>query len=124
MDDLAAADFVVCDPSVPCGSAAHTILDNSGAIATPKSLETDVKAVLTKVSLGEADAGIVYVTDARVAGDKVMALDIAPDVNVINPYFIGVVKGSDQSDLAETWVSLVLSPAGQAVLATAGFGGP
>lgn len=122
--DLAAADFVICDPSVPCGSAAQAILDNAGVAATPKSLEADVKAVLTKVSLGEADAGLVYVTDAKAAGDDVSALDIGADVNVVNPYYIAVVKDSDHSDLADEWVSLVMSPAGQDVLAAAGFGMP
>ncbi len=124
LDDLAAADFVVCDPSVPCGSAAQTILDNAGTAATPKSLEADVKAVLTKVSLGEADAGIVYVTDAEAAGDEVMTVDIPAGVNVVNAYFIAVVKDSGHADLADEWVSLVMSPAGQDVLAAAGFGMP
>jgi len=124
LDDLAAADFVVCDPSVPCGSAAQTILDNAGTAATPKSLEADVKAVLTKVSLGEADAGIVYVTDAEAAGDEVMTVDIPADVNAVNAYFIAVVKDSGHADLSDEWVSLVMSPAGQGVLAEAGFGAP
>jgi molybdate transport system substrate-binding protein len=124
VDDLAAADFVVCDPSAPCGSAAQTILDNSGVIATPKSLEADVKAVLTKVSLGEADAGIVYVTDARAAGDDLTSVEIAADVNVVNPYYIAAVKDTAHSDLAADWLSLVMSPTGQGVLAAAGFGMP
>jgi molybdate transport system substrate-binding protein len=122
LDDLADADFVVCDPSVPCGAAAATILDNAGVTAEPKSLEEDVKAVLTKVSLGEADAGIVYVTDAQAAGDEVSTVDIPADVNVVNPYFIGVVKDTDESDLAQEWVDLVTSQAGQGVLSDAGFG--
>ena len=124
LKDLDKADFVVCDPSVPCGAAAATILDNAGVTAQPKSLEEDVKAVLTKVELGEADAGLVYVTDAQAAGDKVSTVDIAPDLNVVNPYFIGIVKGTDSSDLAQQWVDLVTSQAGQGVLADAGFGQP
>lgn len=122
LDDLSKADFVVCDPSVPCGAAAATILDNAGVSAEPKSLEEDVKAVLTKVSLGEADAGIVYVTDAQAAGDEVSTVDIPADVNVVNPYFIGVVKDTDESDLAQEWVDLVTSQPGQGVLSDAGFG--
>lgn len=124
LDDLPDADFLVCDPSVPCGSAAQTILDSAGVAATPRSLEADVKAVLTKVVLGEADAGLVYVTDAEAAGDEVRTVDIPADVNVVNPYFIGAVKGSSESDLAKDWVSLVMSQSGQGVLKAAGFGAP
>ncbi len=120
--DLQGADFVVCDPSVPCGAAAAQILQNATITTHPKSLEQDVKAVLTKVTLGEADAGVVYVTDAQTAGNDVSTVDIAPDVNVVNPYFIGVVKGSSQTDLAQQWVQLVESQAGQGVLTAAGFG--
>ncbi len=124
LDDLAGSDFVVCDPTVPCGAAAAKVLDNAGITAQPKSLEQDVKAVLTKVTLGEADAGIVYVTDARAAGAKVATIDIAPDLNVTNPYFIGVIKDSAEGHLANQWVDLVNSQAGQGVLADAGFSGP
>jgi molybdate transport system substrate-binding protein len=122
LDDLDGADFVVCDPSVPCGAAAATILDNAGVTAEPKSLEEDVKAVLTKVTTGEADAGIVYVTDAAAAGSDVSTVDIPTDVNVVNPYLIGVVKDSDDSDTAQEWVDLVNSQAGQGVLSDDGFG--
>jgi molybdate transport system substrate-binding protein len=124
VQDLNHSDFIMCDPSVPCGAAAATILDNAGVTTQPKSLEQDVKAVLAKVTLGEADAGIVYVTDAQAAGTDVSTVDIAPDLNVVNPYFIGVVKDTDESDLAQQWVALVLSQAGQGVLADAGFGSP
>ncbi|MEP6664920.1 MAG: molybdate ABC transporter substrate-binding protein [Nocardioidaceae bacterium] len=124
VDDLADAAFVVCDPSVPCGAAAATILDNAGVTAQPKSLEEDVKAVLAKVTLGEAEAGIVYVTDAQAAGNDVATVDVPSDINVVNPYFIGVVKDSDQSELAREWDDLVSSQAGQGVLADAGFGPP
>lgn len=124
LDDLEGSDFVVCDPSVPCGGAAATILDNAGVTAEPVSLEEDVKAVLTKVSLGEADAGIVYVTDAQAAGDDVRVIDIPTDVNVVNPYFIGVVAAADESQEAQEWVDLVESEAGQGVLREAGFGNP
>ncbi len=122
IDDLAGASFVACDPSVPCGAAAATILANGGITTQPRSLEQDVKAVLTKVTLGETDAGIVYVTDAHAAGNDVATVDIAPGVDVVNPYFIGVVKDSSETDLAKQWVQLVDSQAGQGVLTAAGFG--
>lgn len=122
LDDLDGADFVVCDPSVPCGAAAATILDNAGLTAQPVSLEEDVKSVLDKVTLGEADAGIVYVSDATAAADEVQAIEIPSDVNVVNPYVIGVVADSDEGDDAQEWIDLVQSQAGQDVLAEAGFG--
>jgi molybdate transport system substrate-binding protein len=122
VEDLADADYVVCDPSVPCGAAAATILDDVGVTAEPKSLEEDVKAVLTKVTTGEADAGIVYVTDANAAGDDVSTVDIPADANVVNPYVIGVLTDSDDGDLAQEWLDLVTSQAGQGVLSDAGFG--
>lgn len=124
IDDLTDTDFVVCDPSVPCGGAAATILDDAGVTADPVSLEEDVKSVLDKVEQGEADAGLVYVTDANAAGDKVATVDIPADQNVVNPYFIGVVADTDGSDLAQRWLDLVNSEAGQGVLQDAGFGAP
>ncbi len=120
--DLQDADFVVCDPSVPCGAAAATILANAGITTKPRSLEEDVKAVLTKVTLDEADAGIVYVTDAQAAGTDVSTVDIGPDDNVVNSYVMGVVKGSAETELAKQWIQLVTSQAGQGVLTAAGFG--
>lgn len=124
LDDLPGSDFVLCDPSVPCGSVARQILDNAGVKAQPVSLEDKVTAVLSKVQLGEADAGMVYVTDAKGAGDEVATIDIAADVNVVTPYYIAAVKDSDNSELAQQWIDLVMSQAGQDVLREAGFGGP
>ena len=86
------------------------------------SYENDVKAVVTKVALGEADAGIVYISD--VAGNPAQKIDqvAIPDaLNVIADYPIAVVKDSKHEDLAKDWVDLVLSPAGQQVLAKHGF---
>jgi len=80
-----------------------------------------VRQVLAKVVLGEADAGIVYRSDARAARDKVQVVDIPPDVNVIAEYPIAVVKGAPNADLARRWVDLVRSPAGAAALREAGF---
>ncbi len=120
-DDLATADFVACDPSAPCGAAAAEFLAKTGISADPKSLEPDVKSVLAKVTLGEADAGVVYVTDGKAAGDKVTTIPIPSNLNVVNPYFIGIVKNSTHIDITNEWVSLVESRAGQSVLADAGF---
>lgn len=122
--DLADADFVMCDGEVPCGAAAQGVLDNAGVQARPVSFEADVKAVLSKVTLGEVDAGLVYVTDAVAASDDVTSVKIPAEINVVNPYYIATVSGTDHSKLAADWLSLVSSEAGQRVFADAGFGPP
>ena len=122
--DLSRAVFVVCDPSAPCGAAAETVLKAAGVRADAASYEPDVKAVLAKVTLHEADAGLVYVTDARAAGEKVHTIDIPAGVNVVNPYFIAAVKASPQASAAADWIDLVTSQSGREVLERAGFGVP
>ncbi len=121
---LNSTDFVMCDVSAPCGAAGSQMLTNAGVTAKPKSFEPDVASVLTKVELKEADAGIVYVTDAKSAADKVDAVPIPPADNVTNSYYVATVKGADQASLAADWLTLLTSAAGQSVLAKAGFGGP
>ena len=88
---------------------------------TPVSQEDNVKAVVTKVSLGEADAGIVYVTDVTAGGDKVEGVDIPEDQNVIATYPIATVKASKAQDKAQAFMDLVLSAEGQQVLKEYGF---
>ncbi len=122
--DLDTADFVLCDPSAPCGAASAQVLEASNITARAKSLESNVTAVLSKVTLGEADAGLVYVTDARAAGNEVATINIPAGSNVVNPYYIAAVKNSPESELAEEWLALVSSQAGQRVLQAAGFGRP
>jgi molybdate transport system substrate-binding protein len=77
--------------------------------------------VMTKVSLGEADAGIVYVTDVTAGGDKVEGVDIPTDQNVTATYPIAAVKASKNQQPAQAFVDLVRSPDGQQVLASFGF---
>ncbi|HSS68533.1 MAG TPA: molybdate ABC transporter substrate-binding protein [Nocardioidaceae bacterium] len=117
-------DFVVCDPSAPCGEVAAQILEKAGVTAKPVSYGEKVTAVLETVELGEADAGMVYITDAQGAGDQVHAIDIPDNLNVVTPYYIAAVKDSANADLATEWISLVESEAGQSVLEKAGFGAP
>ena len=124
VDSLNTVDFVACDPSAPCGAAAATMLTNAGITAKPKTYEPDVATTLATVETGEVDAGIVYVTDATGAGDKVEAVQIPADDNVTNPYFIATVKDASESSLADQWLALVTGPEGQSVLAEAGFGKP
>lgn len=116
-------NLVLCQPDVPCGSAAQKLAEAAGITLKPKSEEEAVTGVLTKVESGEADAGLVYVTDVKNAGDKVEGIEFPESGSVVNHYPIVVVEGSDEADLAKEWIELVLGD-GQAVFADAGFGPP
>jgi molybdate transport system substrate-binding protein len=116
--------YVMCVETAPCGALAKTELDANQITAKPKSQEVDVKSVLSKVELGEADAGLVYATDAKAAGDKVKPLPIPKSADYINDYPIVALSGAKDADLAHAWVDLVLSDDGQKVLQDAGFGKP
>ncbi len=124
--DLARPDLIVvlCDQSVPCGKSAATVLSNAGVTLTPASLEDKVKGVVTKVSAGEADAGIVYVTDVNAAGVIAEGVEIPADINVINNYPIVVTKGSTKPDAAQDFIDYVVSEAGLAIIASYGFLAP
>lgn len=124
--DLANPDvaLVLCAEQVPCGRFAIEILTHAGVAATPKSLEENVRAVLTKVELGEADAGIVYVTDVLSSGDKAEGVEIPPDQNVVAEYPIAVTKEAGNPDTAATFMAFVTGPEGRAILETYGFGPP
>ena len=136
LKDLAKAGLKLdlADPSVPVGQYTVSFLDK--AIEAPEfephfkedvldnvvSYEDNVKAVVTKVSLGEADAGIVYVTDITAdAADKVDKLDIPDALNTIATYPIAPISNSRNPDLARVFVALVLSPQGQGVMAKYDF---
>ena len=114
-------DLVLCAVQVPCGKFAAQALQNASVNAQPKSLEENVKGVVTKVAAGEADAGIVYVTDVKAAGDKVMGVDIPDAHNVIAAYPVATVKQPRNPEAARAWVDLVLSDEGRLVLAKHGF---
>ena len=108
-------------PTVPAGKYALQILAAAGVKVTPKSLEADVKSVVGKIELGEADAGIVYVTDVKAAGSKVTGVPIPDSVNVIATYPIVAVKGARNSNLANAFISFVLFAEGQAKVQSFGF---
>ena len=118
--DLAQAGLVVvlADPSVPAGKYAEQALAKAGVKVKPASLELQVTAVLSKVALGEADAGIVYVSDVK-TDDRVDGVPIPDSENVVADYSIAVMKNA--SPAAHEFVSRVLSPQGQAVLMAEGF---
>jgi molybdate transport system substrate-binding protein len=119
--DLEHADYVVCAPAVPCGALAADLLAGAGIDRRPRSLEVDVKSVLTKVTLGEADAGLVYASDVVAAGDRVREMPLPPGAGAATSYPIAVVRDTDSRELARAWVRLVRSPEGRRVLAEAGF---
>jgi molybdate transport system substrate-binding protein len=120
----ASVKYVVCVDTAPCGKLAKTVLANTGITHQPASEEVDVKAVESKVQLGEADAGIVYATDVVAAAGKVKAIDIPTSNQNLNSYPIAALKDAEKPALAEDWVRLVLSSKGQKVLSDDGFGKP
>lgn len=126
VDDLADPDLVVVigAPEVPVGRYAQRVFDQAGVTVTAKSLEENVRAVVSKVVLGEADAGIVYATDVLVAGDTATGVAIPDDINVVAEYPIAVVHGASHEAVARAFVDFVLSPAGQTILRAHGFGAP
>jgi molybdate transport system substrate-binding protein len=111
----------LCDVDVPCGVVAQEVFDNAGIKVTPVTREVDVKAVLSKVALGEVDAGVVYVTDVKPAGADVSGVKIPDSVNASTTYPIATLTGSKNKDTAQAFVKYVLSPAGTSALRKAGF---
>ncbi|WP_301120784.1 molybdate ABC transporter substrate-binding protein [Mycolicibacterium fortuitum] len=115
---------VVCAPPVPCGGATERVEKAAGVTLSPVSEETSVTDVLGKVTSGQADAGLVYVTDAAGAGDKVTAVAFPEAAQAVNTYPIAVLKQSKHADLAHRFVDLVTGEAGRSALAKAGFAKP
>lgn len=122
--DLTAVSLVTCATQVPCGSALPRIQLDTGVRLNPASEEPSVTDVLNKVTSGQADAGIVYVTDARSAGDRVATVAFPEAARAVNTYEIAVLKDSADAALAGKFVDLVTGPAGQQALRAAGFGPP
>src|SRR5690348_11845506 len=113
--------YITEAPTVPAGKYALQALKTAGVTVTPKSLETDVKSVVSKIELGEADAGIVYSTDVTAAGSKVAGVPIPDADNVIAQYPIAAVKATTNEAAANAFIAYVLSAAGQARLQSFGF---
>jgi len=124
--DLAKSDVKValCQSQVPCGVVAAEVFKNAGITVTPVTEEQDVKSTLTKVELGEVDAGVVYTTDVKAAGDKVKGIEIPDDVNATTDYPIATLKNAPNADGAKAFMDYVLSDAGIKVLQQAGFSKP
>ncbi len=119
--DLADATWVRCADEVPCGRVALGVLEANAITAEPASLEEDVRATLDKVISGEADAGLVYATDAVAAGDDVATIEIPGAEEQLTSYFAATLEQAEEPALAEEWVDLLTSDIGQQALTEAGF---
>ena len=126
VSDLAkpAVKVALCQVAVPCGSTAEKVFKNAKLTVTPVTQELDVKAVLAKVSLGEVDAGVVYVTDVRSAGVKVRGIVIPANVNASTVYPIATLTKAPNKATAQAFTDYVLSPAGASVMTADGFAKP
>jgi molybdate transport system substrate-binding protein len=124
--DVARANvkLALCAPSVPCGAAAAKAFGAANLSPRPVTLEQDVTSVLTKVELGEVDAGLVYRTDVKQAGAKVTGVDFAGASNAVNSYQIAVTNTGKNSTAGKAFADYVLSSAAQQVLRDAGFEKP
>jgi len=121
--DLSRPDLkvVLAAPSVPAGKYARQALDRQGVQVQEVSLELDVKSELQKVESGEADAGIVYVTDVKSAGRMAMGVEIPVEQNVVAAYPVAVVKGTKSHQLAEAFADQLISGPGAEALRARGF---
>ena len=124
--DLASpgVQVVICAAQVPCGAATAAVEAATGVTLSPVSEESSVTDVLGKVSSGEADAGLVYVTDVAAAGDTVDGVEFDESSEAVNTYPIAPVKASANPEVAAAFASFVTGATGQAVLTKAGFGKP
>ena len=126
LPDLARPDvlYITEAPTVPAGKYSARALAAAGVKASPKSFEADVKAVVSKVRLGEADAGIVYVTDVTAAGSRVAGVPIPEEQNIVAVYPAAALKGSRHAAAARAFLDFLLSPGAQSALRALGFLGP
>jgi molybdate transport system substrate-binding protein len=124
--DLADPDvtLIVCAPEVPCGAAVQKVASAAQVSLSPVSEEASVTDVLAKVESGEADAGLVYVTDVRAAGDKVLGIEFPESKDAVNVYPIASLRDSEDPTLAKQFVAEVTGAHGRQVLRAAGFARP
>ena len=120
--DLSDVSVILCQPQVPCGTAADDMLETQAIDVSPVSLEPDVRSVLSKIEADEVDAGIVYVTDVRAAGGAVLGIEIPAEANVTTTYQAAAVTATAHAAAATAFVAYLQQPGAQAVLAQAGFG--
>jgi molybdate transport system substrate-binding protein len=116
--------IALCDPAVPCGSAAEKLFAATGITPSADTLEEDVKAALTKVALGEVDAALVYVTDVIAAGNDVEGIEVPEAAEVVNRYPISLLAEAPNARAAQAFLDYLTSADGLAVFTDAGFGTP
>lgn len=122
--DFSGKDLVICAPQVPCGSATEKWADQNDVTLDPKSEENSVTDVLGKVSSGQADAGIVYVTDIPRGDGEVEMVDLEGADKVVNQYPAATVKASEHQEAADAFVSFLQSDKAVKLLKDAGFATP
>jgi len=116
--------IALCAEQVPCGAAAVKLFAVAGVTPAPDTLEQDVKAVLSKVRLGEADAGLVYRTDVKAAGNSIEGIAVPQAEQAVNDYSITVLKQAPNPAAGQAFVDFVLSPEGRNALQSSGFEEP
>ncbi|MGV9720476.1 molybdate ABC transporter substrate-binding protein [Nocardia beijingensis] len=116
--------LALCAEQVPCGAAAETVFESAGITPRPDTREQDVKAVLTKVTLGEVDAALVYRTDVEAAGGKVEGIDFPESGKAVNDYPIAPLAHAPNAAAAAAFVDFVTSEQARPVFAAAGFDTP
>jgi molybdate transport system substrate-binding protein len=123
LDDFSNPDLLIglCAEEVPCGRFGREALENAGVVPEIDTNEPDVRSLLTKIEAGELDAGLVYQTDVRSAGDAVEGIEIPADDNVVATYPIAPTAAAANPDAAEAFIAFVLSSEGQEILASHGF---
>ena len=126
LNDLARPGLVVisCSPEVPIGKYAASALSRAGVSVKFASLEPDVKGIVTKVTSGEADAGIVYSTDVLATKGAATGITIPKDFDVVANYPIAALRSSKDPTTASAWIEFVTGPEGRAILGSFGFGAP
>lgn len=126
LEDFARQDLLIglCAEDVPCGDFARQALAKAGVVPAVDTNEPDVRALLTKIEVGELDAGITYVTDVASTGGKVEGVDIPPSENVVAEYPIAVLADAPNPEGARAFVDFILSSAGRGLLAEYGFASP
>jgi molybdate transport system substrate-binding protein len=123
LGDLADPGLIValCDPSVPCGSAAARLLELAGVTASVDTYEDDVRAALTKVALGEADAALVYRTDVAAGGETIEGIEVPLADLVVNRYPVALLSAASNPDAAQEFIDYLRSAEGREVFVRAGF---
>ena len=126
LSDLARPDliYITCAPEVPIGKYSDEVLKRAGVTVAPSSFEPDVKGIVTKITSGEADAGIVYSTDVVAAGDRAAGITIPVKQNVMASYPIARLYRARHNSTAEAWIDFINGTEGQTILTRFGFISP